>query len=150
MSLGTQIKKYRDLHGWTLEKLSERALVDVGTISALEVRKSKRSEKASAIAKALGLTVEQLLDEESDYSSLAATMVVSGEVKEREAVYRLHNSPWPFKHISNDEWGTLNDLEKGMVEGYVRRILDGDGSTRKGPKDPQPEGYSARLHFPKR
>ena len=48
--------------GWTLEQLSERSGVDVGTISALEVRDSKRSIKAPALAKALGISLEDLLD----------------------------------------------------------------------------------------
>ncbi|MCW5319657.1 XRE family transcriptional regulator [Verminephrobacter aporrectodeae subsp. tuberculatae] len=63
MALGKQIKHHRTLHGWTLEDLSMRSGVDVGTISALEVRDSKRSEKAQALAKALGLTLDQLLDD---------------------------------------------------------------------------------------
>ncbi|MDI3489593.1 MAG: hypothetical protein PWP11_870 [Thauera sp.] len=46
--------------GWTLEQLSERASVDVGTINALENRDSKRSMYASNLARAFGLTTEAL------------------------------------------------------------------------------------------
>ena len=59
MSLGKQIKKYRLAHGWKLEELSDRCGVEVGTISALEVRDSKRSEKAPAIAKAVAEAAEE-------------------------------------------------------------------------------------------
>ncbi len=45
---------------WTLEQLSERSGVDVGTISALENRDSKRTQYASTIARAFGLTAEAL------------------------------------------------------------------------------------------
>lgn len=62
MALGSCIRKQRERLGWTLENLSERCGVDVGTISALEVRNSKRSQYAQAIAQALGMSMEQLLD----------------------------------------------------------------------------------------
>jgi hypothetical protein len=51
----------------TLEQLSEASSVDVGTISALELRDSARSKYATNIAKAFGLTVEQLGDETTDW-----------------------------------------------------------------------------------
>lgn len=69
MAFGHQIKKYRKGLGLTLEELSERSGVEVGTISAAENRDSTRMEVASAvaIANALGLTVELLDDAHTDY-----------------------------------------------------------------------------------
>lgn len=67
MALGKQIRHYRDKMKWELKKLSEQSDVDIGTLSALEVRDSKRSQYAIAIAKAFGLTLEQLSDEGTDY-----------------------------------------------------------------------------------
>jgi SOS-response transcriptional repressor LexA len=61
MTLGERIRQRREALGLTLEQLSERCGVDVGTISALENRKSKRSEYAAQIASGLGLTMEELL-----------------------------------------------------------------------------------------
>jgi len=58
MPLGSKVRKFRELAGWTLAELSDRSGVDIGTISALERRDSKRSEFASALAAAFGLTVE--------------------------------------------------------------------------------------------
>lgn len=69
MALGKQIKRYRELLGWTLESLSEKSRVDVGTISAMENRDSQRSKYAAPLAKALGLTLDQLLDESTTYTS---------------------------------------------------------------------------------
>lgn len=66
-TLGERIRHYREGLGLTLEALSEKSTVDVGTISALENRKSRRSQFAPQIAQALGLTVEQLLDETRDF-----------------------------------------------------------------------------------
>lgn len=60
MSLGEKIKLARDQRGWTLEELSEKSGVKVGTISALENRGSNKSVYFPAIARALGMTVEQL------------------------------------------------------------------------------------------
>lgn len=67
MALGKQVRKYRDLAGWKLETLSFKSGVDVGTINALENRDSTRSKYASQLAKAFGLTLDQLLDEDRDY-----------------------------------------------------------------------------------
>lgn len=89
MALGKQIKKYRQFHGWTMEHLSVISDVDIGTIGALEKRDSKRSEKAPALAKALGLTVEQLLDETTDWSPVAAVNVITAEVDARQSPHSV-------------------------------------------------------------
>ncbi len=67
MALGSQIRHYREKAKLTLEQLSERSGVDVGTISALENRDSSRTKYASAIAHGLGMTVEMLEAENQDY-----------------------------------------------------------------------------------
>lgn len=60
MALGKNIRLHREGQGLTLEQLSEICGVDVGTISALENRDSQRSKYATAIARGLGLSLEQL------------------------------------------------------------------------------------------
>lgn len=67
MATGNQIRKYRDKLGWTLEDLSERCGVKVGSISALEIRDSQRSKYFSEIAKAFGITSDQLEDVSTDW-----------------------------------------------------------------------------------
>src|SRR5690606_19344030 len=62
MALGKNIRMLRELRGYTLERLSELSGVDVGTISALEVRDSARSKYAPAIARALNVSLEELMD----------------------------------------------------------------------------------------
>lgn len=66
MALGTRIRHYREKAGLTLEQLSERSGVEVGTISALENRDSSRSKFATLIARGLGMSVEMLEDESQD------------------------------------------------------------------------------------
>jgi len=67
MALGKQIKHYREKAGWQLKELSARADVDIGTISALEIRDSERSKFFQPIAAAFGLTVDQMADGSTDH-----------------------------------------------------------------------------------
>jgi transcriptional regulator with XRE-family HTH domain len=67
MATGKQIRKYRQKAGWKLKELAAASDVEVGTLSALEQRDSVKSEFFTAIAKALGLSMEQLQDESTDY-----------------------------------------------------------------------------------
>lgn len=60
MALGNRIRHFREKAGLTLEALSERSGVDLGTISALEIRDSSRSKYATAIARGLGMSLEDL------------------------------------------------------------------------------------------
>jgi phage repressor protein C with HTH and peptisase S24 domain len=60
MALGANIKRLRLERGWDQPTLSERSGVDVGTISALEVRDSERSKYAPQLATALGVSVGEL------------------------------------------------------------------------------------------
>lgn len=69
MAIGKRIKYYREKLGWTLEEMSSKCGVEIGTISAIENRDSDRSKYFGAIAKAFGLTIEQLSDIETDWMS---------------------------------------------------------------------------------
>lgn len=68
MALGNQVKKYRSMLGWTLEELETASGVATGTIHALEARDSLMSKYAQALACALGLTLDQLLDEATTHT----------------------------------------------------------------------------------
>jgi transcriptional regulator with XRE-family HTH domain len=81
MATGQRIKHYRLKAGWTLADLSQASGVDVGTISALEIRDSKRSQFFSAIAQAFGLTVEQLGDDKHDYEIRVADLKTLGTLQ---------------------------------------------------------------------
>lgn len=61
MSLGKNIKILRTARGWETKDLAKRSGVRLGTISAIEVRESKRSEYAGALAKALGVSTDDLV-----------------------------------------------------------------------------------------
>lgn len=68
MSIGDQIRKYREASGLKQVVLEELSGVSGGTISALEKRGSMTSRYLPQLAKAFGLTVDQLMDEHTDYS----------------------------------------------------------------------------------
>lgn len=132
MSLGKQIKKYRLAQGWTLEELSDRCDVEVGTISALEVRDSKRSEKGPAIAKALGLSLEQLLDESTDWTSVALVHAISADVADRDALplkvmepqSNLLSMPyWPFSFTQEKFRRLLNRKDIKSIDDYISGLL---------------------------
>lgn len=66
MATGSNIKKLRNLAKLTLEQLSDKSGVDVGTISALENRDSQRSIYFQAIARAFGISTDELASEITD------------------------------------------------------------------------------------
>ena len=61
MALGANVKKFRDNRNWDQATLSDKSEVAVGTISALEVRDSARSQYTAKIAAAFGVTMEELI-----------------------------------------------------------------------------------------
>jgi phage repressor protein C with HTH and peptisase S24 domain len=61
MALGKNIKAHRQARGWEQKTLSSLSGVEIGTISALEVRDSKRSDKAPALARAFGISTDELI-----------------------------------------------------------------------------------------
>lgn len=65
MALGKNVRALRLARGWELEDLSRKSGVKVGTISAIEMRESRRSQFAPQLAAAFSLTVEQLMADEA-------------------------------------------------------------------------------------
>lgn len=118
MALGKNIKRERELKGWTLEELSDRSGVAVGTIGALEVRDSKRSQYAAQICKALGFTVEQLSQE----GPLGKTV----------------KNAWPFETIRQEAVAALpSDLLKRLDTLMYLFALEAGYNLRETPKTRQ-------------
>lgn len=61
MALGANVKAFRANREWDQPTLSEKAKVEIGTISALETRDSARSKFTAQLAAAFGVTIEELL-----------------------------------------------------------------------------------------
>lgn len=121
MALGKQIRFYREKLDLTLETLSERSGVDLGTISALEMRDSSRSKYARAIAQSLGLTLDQLMDESRDWLAARAT--------QSSAVLQLREPPvaayiqWPFPDVAPSEYFDLSSEARSEVQGFVKALI---------------------------
>ncbi|SIQ00680.1 helix-turn-helix domain-containing protein [Pseudacidovorax sp. RU35E] len=130
-SLGSQIRRYRTTLGWTLEQLSELSDVDVGTISALEKRNSTRSQFGPALARAFGLTLEQLLDTEQLHLDTKAdgTYVVRAKSAGPRAAAPVSalasaRGAWPFESVSEQDWRRLGERDRLLAETYVRALVD--------------------------
>lgn len=136
MALGKQVRRYRSGLGWTLERLSEESQVDVGTISAIEQRDSRRSQFGMALAKGLGLSIEQLLDEANDYlpALLAGSIPPPPPTSMGIAKSPSPISFWPFKKVSPTEWRNLDESAHSLVEAYVRGLIDANRTPRKSRK----------------
>jgi transcriptional regulator with XRE-family HTH domain len=85
MNMGDRIRALRALRGYTLEQLSERSGVDVGTISALENRRSTRSMYAPQIAAGLDVTLDVLMSSADDTPSWGHSLT---GVEERASRYQ--------------------------------------------------------------
>lgn len=113
------MRALRESLGWTLDELAERSGVDLGTISALEVRESSRSKYAGQLAKALGVGLEQLLADEL----ITERVVVSGNSS------RTSFGLWPFTAGFEDYQLLSNEKKRqldSMVSGFIRGALPAD------------------------
>jgi transcriptional regulator with XRE-family HTH domain len=112
MALGTNLRAARLAASLTLEELSDRSGVDIGTISALEMRDSLRSKYATALARALDLTVEQL-----------EAGLLPARVQRVEEAPARYGPPWPLPGITPQQWNALSDSERSEVIGFVKGLL---------------------------
>lgn len=134
MTLGTQVQKYRLAAGLSYPALPELSGVEVGTLNALEKRKSKRSEHGPAIARAMGLTLEQLLDADHDHTSHIKAHLVkrypsgphSKPLTATESTAAPWGSPpWPFAAIAPERFrATLDPDDVIRIETYILAIIE--------------------------
>lgn len=125
-SLGEQIRYYRKKKGWTLEELSDRAGVDIGTISALEARKSNRSQFTAALAHAFGMSTDQLMDTAHDWMDRANEPLTASEPPPAAPASVRHHGHrrWLFSPELYDAVVGLGDKDKLRLENLMRTSLD--------------------------
>lgn len=122
MSLGERVRYYREKREWTLEDLADKSGVDIGTINALENRRSQRSKFTADLARAFGLSIEQLLDETRDWLA-GAPGAASNVHAVHEPRSRYRATRWLF---SDDLFEALQHKKKrdlDHVEDIVRAYL---------------------------
>lgn len=125
MSLGSQVRRHRKHKRWTLDDLAERSGVAPGTISALEKRDSNRSEFATRLANAFGLSVEQLMDE-----SLSPGLFDERRARsDADASTAEYVGPAPSQHLiavagvaQLGENGWYEEITAPGTEGYVEAV----------------------------
>jgi len=125
MAIGKRIEYYRKVLGWQMKDLAARADVEVGTINALEKRDSKKSEAFPAIAKAFGLTVEELADESRDYD-------VSERIRQPNAAAIESRAPYSASTIgASSKLNRLSDLALSLALHFDTRTkgLDKNAAT---------------------
>ena len=97
MNLGARIKKRLNELGkkpmWLCSQVNG---MSIGSLSALINRDSKKSEFASAIAPALGVSLDWLLT--GDGEKLSGTSICERSTKTESA------HAWPFETISRTQW----------------------------------------------
>lgn len=126
MSLGLQLKKYREAARLTYGELEELSGVGTASLNALEKRESKRSEHAPAIAKAFGLTLDQLLDESADYTErvrLHVTRCLQGYAATPIASDAAFTGEWPFSIGRDRVTKTLTTEDLSRVEAYILALV---------------------------
>lgn len=143
MALGKQIKHYRTKAGLTLEQLEDLSGVDKGTLGALEVRDSKRSQYTGQIAAAFGLTSDQLCDETTDHplrsreASPAYDTSKAPIPSEQPTVpasapipinSRAAGTTWPFDTPLSQVL-RLSDRDLGRIDGFMLALVQASTST---------------------
>lgn len=142
MSLGKNLKALRAAKGWDQKTLSQKSGVGVGTISAIEVRNSVRSQFAPALAVALGVSIDQLLSDCIDTASnggdsalpqssaheladaLEKVETALEKIKATAPSNTVHiEHAWPFKGINREQWDALSPEQKQIVESVASGFL---------------------------
>jgi transcriptional regulator with XRE-family HTH domain len=132
MPLGARVRYYRDKLKLTLEELANASGVDVGTINALENRDSQRSKYTSALAKAFGLTVEQLLDDSHDWldPALQPSATQAHAPRKHYTVTRWLFSVDLFKALQHKKPSDLTHIEN-LIRAHLRMVPLPNAANRK-------------------
>lgn len=136
MATGKRIRTYRQRLGWTLEELEEVSDVPSGSISALELRDSKKSQFFPALARAFGLTLEQLYDESQEWplqppkkpnAYTVAAPIVPLTAKENGGAFRDHYTKEAMEILAN-----LSDADLRGAVAALRTHVQNMGPPRNG------------------
>jgi transcriptional regulator with XRE-family HTH domain len=133
MSIGSQLQKYRKAAGLGYPQMADRSGVSVGTINALEKRGSKRSEFWGALAEALGLSIEELTDESTDYTDRVKEHVQTqkypigpeklGWVVTEIPSKDLSGKWWPFSVSKDRIQAALSADDIALIDTYILGIV---------------------------
>lgn len=132
MSLGSQVKKYRTAAGCTYADVEAMSGVSTGNINAIEKRNSGRSEHAPAIARAFGLSTDELLDEATDHTDRVIAHVAQWRItRAHPAASSVTREPaaawpvpaWPFSVSRERIHATLGPDDIKRVDAYILALV---------------------------
>ena len=145
MPLGSQVKKYRNATGCTYADVEAMCGVSTGNINAIEKRNSGRSEHAPALARAFGLSTDELLDEETDYSDRARAAVAQWRItrthptssfKAAEPANSWAGSIWPFSITRERMNSTLEAGDIKLIDAFIVALIQ-SRETLQGKQEPR-------------
>jgi len=149
MALGKIVKSLREARGWTLKDLSKRSGVPVGTIGALEVRDSVRSEYAAKLAIGFGIPLEELLPATATATPFAPSPILTatgsalnqplGLIQQAHAAINVESLPVELQVICN-AFSKLPDDSRTKVLADILQII----TQAQGP--PSNQGLPAYSH----
>lgn len=161
MTLGTKMKKLRELRGWRLADLARRSGVDLKTLAAIEARDSKRSEFAPQIARALDVRLDELLSGDSSKSVLPPTLHGAtrtrdaGNLNVKEVALAVGRVPliswktaWRWTEVQDTyQYGADEHIETSVRVGRHAFALEvvGDSMYREGDQRSIPDGATVVI-----
>lgn len=132
MSLGSQVEKYRKSAGCSYADIEAMSGVSTGNINALEKRNSKRSEHTQALARAFGLTTDELLDEEADHTERVIAHITNWRQTKtmpewstgvRENAQSWDVGYWPFRVTKDRAKAALTTQDIQQVDAYILALV---------------------------
>ena len=118
--LGEQIKRCREKRGFTQEQLAEKIGVSIETISSIERGiKMPRLQNFVAIANQLGVSADELLQDELDFGFIAEANALSKKLEElsradRKRILETMNL--------SDLYRLAENRNKSFVFQWIRKI----------------------------
>lgn len=134
-SVGERIRQAREFRGLSGQQLAEMVgYKHQSAIGNLENRATGNGgNKIVDIAQALDFSVHWLLDGPDTHDMRTVAPFNSHKVESPTPAYlytKTVSKPdfsqprWPFENISIEDYGLLSQRQQGMVEGYIRSLLD--------------------------
>lgn len=117
-TLGKKVSDLRAKKGWSQTRLAKEAGCSQQTITKIERNKSIKPRYLPDIAKALGLSVEDLL------TNVDRVTAATEDVPRRRAIRVRRERPhWPFENIKFGIYDKLSDEQKVKLENWLFRKI---------------------------
>lgn len=134
-SVGERIRQAREFRGLSGQELAELVgYKHQSAIGNLENRATGNGgNKLVEVARALNFSVHWFLSGPDTHDMGSVPPFAGVAVRESSPVYFTPKvaprqdfalPEWPFEHISQQEYALLSPKQQGMIEGYIRSLID--------------------------